>query len=68
VDGLEDEVPPVDFDPLGMDDNLHPHDLKHAMVGERRHSNDRRQGEGEPPGEERRKGARRDHDEQGEEQ
>jgi C4-dicarboxylate transporter DctQ subunit len=68
VDGLADEVPPADFDPLGMDDNLHPHDLKHPMVGERRQSSDRRHGEGEPYGEERRKGARRDHDEQGEEQ
>jgi C4-dicarboxylate transporter DctQ subunit len=36
VDGLEEEVPPVDFDPYGMDDNLHMHDLKHTMVRRRR--------------------------------
>jgi C4-dicarboxylate transporter, DctQ subunit len=36
VDGLEDEKPPVDVDVYSMDDNLHPHDLKHTMVGERR--------------------------------
>ena len=36
VDGLEEEKPPVDFDPYGMDDNLHMRDLKHTMVGENR--------------------------------
>jgi C4-dicarboxylate transporter DctQ subunit len=36
VDGLEDEKPPVDVDVLSMDDNLHPHDLKHTMVGDNR--------------------------------
>jgi C4-dicarboxylate transporter, DctQ subunit len=36
VDGLEDEVPPVDVDFYGMDDNLHPHDLKHTMLGDER--------------------------------
>ncbi len=36
VDGLEDEKPPVDVDVYGMDDNLHPHDLKHTMVGDNR--------------------------------
>jgi C4-dicarboxylate transporter DctQ subunit len=36
VDGLEDEVPPVDVNLYGMDDNLHMHDLKHTMLGERR--------------------------------
>ena len=41
VDGLEDEVPPVDVNLYGMDDNLHMHDLKHTMLGERR-AGDRR--------------------------
>ena len=35
VDGLEDEKPPVNVNLYGMDDNLHMHDLKHPMVGER---------------------------------
>lgn len=43
VDGLEEEHVPVDVDVYSMDDNLHPHDLKHEMVGERRHGSDRRQ-------------------------
>ena len=34
VDGLEDEKPPVDLDVYAMDDNLHPHDLKHTPLGE----------------------------------
>lgn len=34
VDGLEDEIPPVDVDVYAMDDNLHMHDLKHKMVGQ----------------------------------
>ena len=38
VDGLEDEKPPVDVDVYSMDDNLHPHDLKHTMVGDNRRS------------------------------
>jgi C4-dicarboxylate transporter, DctQ subunit len=38
VDGLEDEKPPVDVNLYGMDDNLHPHDLKHTMVGDNRRS------------------------------
>ena len=36
VEGLEDEVPPVDIDVYSMDDNLHMHDLKHRMIGENR--------------------------------
>jgi len=36
VDGLEEEVPPVDVNPYGMDDNLHMRDLKHPMIGENR--------------------------------
>ncbi|HJW24522.1 MAG TPA: TRAP transporter small permease [Rhodocyclaceae bacterium] len=43
VDGLEEEHVPVDVDVYSMDDNLHPHDLKHEMVGERRDGGDRRQ-------------------------
>ena len=39
VDGLEEKTPPVDFDPYGMDDNLHMHDMKHTMVGENRRRN-----------------------------
>ena len=42
VDGLEEETPPVDVDFYGMDDNLHMHDLKHPMVGDRRSGEDRR--------------------------
>lgn len=34
VDGLEEEMPPADFDPYGMNDNLHMKDLKHPLVGE----------------------------------
>ena len=34
VDGLEDETLPVDIDVYGMNDNLHPHDLKHPILGE----------------------------------
>jgi C4-dicarboxylate transporter DctQ subunit len=40
VDGLEEEVPPVDVDVLSMDDNLHMHDLKHTMVGDNRRKKD----------------------------
>jgi C4-dicarboxylate transporter DctQ subunit len=40
VDGLEEEKPPVDVDVYSMDDNLHPHDLKHTMVGEDRRKAD----------------------------
>ena len=36
VEGLEDEKPPVDVNPYGLDDNLHPHDLKHTMIGDNR--------------------------------
>jgi C4-dicarboxylate transporter DctQ subunit len=43
VDGLDAEKVPVDIDPYGMDDNLHMHDLKHDMVGDRRSGRDRRQ-------------------------
>ena len=36
VDGLEQEPPPIEVDVYSMDDNLHPHDLKHTMVGDDR--------------------------------
>ncbi|MBU1365892.1 MAG: TRAP transporter small permease [Gammaproteobacteria bacterium] len=36
VDGLDDEVLPVDIDVYSMDDNLHPHDTKHVMIGDDR--------------------------------
>ena len=49
VDGLEDEKPPVDVDVYSMDDNLHPHDLKHTMVGDNRRTRK------EPVAEDRRK-------------
>ena len=67
VDGLEDETPPVDFDPYGMDDNLHMHDLKHEMVGERRSGDERRKAAGKPD-DERRHGERRTAGKQGDEQ
>lgn len=41
VDGLEDEVLPVDVDVYGLDDNLHPHDLKHTMLGENRRTEEK---------------------------
>lgn len=40
VDGLDEEKPPVDVDVYSMDDNLHPHDMKHTMVGEDRRKAD----------------------------
>ena len=61
VDGLEEEVPPVDFDPYGMDDNLHMHDLKHTMTGDRRTGDERRNPvEDSRIGSERRAAQRRD--------
>jgi len=61
VDGLDEVVEP-DFDPLAMDDNLHMHDLKHPMVGERRAGEDRRHEAGERPEGERRHEERRQGD------
>jgi C4-dicarboxylate transporter DctQ subunit len=61
VDGL-DEVLEPDFDPLAMDDNLHMHDLKHPMVGERRAGEERRHEAGEKPEGERRHEERRQGD------
>ncbi len=45
VDGLEEEVPPVDVNLYGMDDNLHMHDLKHPMVGQKKSSGDKKGGQ-----------------------
>jgi len=59
VEGLEDEIPPVNFDPYGMDDNLHMHDLKNAMVGDRRFVERRNPAVDARAGEERRSGERR---------
>lgn len=36
VDGIEEDHLPVDVNVYDMDDNLHPHDLKHVMIGENR--------------------------------
>jgi len=68
VDGLEDETPPVDVDFYAMDDNLHMHDLKHPMVGERRSGSDRRHDGGSKPASERREAERRHPDDKGEQQ
>ena len=68
VDGLEDEVPPVDVDPYRMDDNLHMHDLRHTMVGDRRSGEERRSDAGSKPESDRRQGERRTHDDKGEQQ
>ena len=34
VDGIEEEGMPVDVNPYEMDDNLHPHDIKHTHMGD----------------------------------
>ncbi len=61
VEGIEEDNVPVDVDPYGMDDNLHMHDLKHPMMGERRAGEDRRH-DTAPVDEEHRKGERRTRD------
>jgi C4-dicarboxylate transporter DctQ subunit len=65
VDGLEDETPPVDVNLYGMDDNLHMHDLKHPMLGERRAGTDRRHDAEPSPDQERRQAERRHPDDKG---
>ena len=65
VDGLEDETPPVDVNLYGMDDNLHMHDLKHPMIGERRTAEDRRRGESGTQENERRAAERRNDGDKG---
>ena len=68
VDGLEEEVPPADVDFYGMDDNLHMHDLKHPMVGDRRGGGDRRHQVDTTHDPERRQGERRTNDDKGDQQ
>ena len=34
VDGIEEEVLPVDANPYDMGDDLHPHDMKHQQYGD----------------------------------
>ena len=34
VDGIGEEAVPVDVNPYEMDDNLHPHDLRHKTLGQ----------------------------------
>ncbi len=68
VDGLEEETPPVDVDVYGMDDNLHMHDLKHTMVGDRRSGEERRRDAAGKPDPERRQGERRTNDDDGDQQ
>jgi C4-dicarboxylate transporter DctQ subunit len=36
VEGLDEEKPAVDINPYGLDDNLHPLDLKHPLIGDNR--------------------------------
>ena len=57
VDGLEEVEPPVAV--YNMPDNLHMHDLKHPMVGDRRSGEDRRRTAGAKRSPERRQGERR---------
>ena len=68
VDGLEEEVPPAGVDYYGMDDNLHMHDLKNPMVGDRRSGEDRRQADAGPAEPARRHDQRRKADDQGDAQ
>jgi C4-dicarboxylate transporter DctQ subunit len=65
VDGLEEVVPPVDVDFYGMEDNLHMHDLKHTMVGDRRSGEERRHEAGKEPDPERRHDERRNKNDEG---
>ena len=64
VDGLEEVEPPVSV--YNMADNLHMHDLKHPMVGDRRSGEDRRQIAGGKRTPERRQGDRRTQGDEGE--
>jgi len=68
VEGLEEEKPAVDTNPYGLDDNLHMHDLKHPMLGERRSGEDRRHGDGNATEGERRQAERRKEDNNGDQQ
>lgn len=42
VEGIEEDKVPVNVDPYGMGDNLHPKDMKHDLIGERRSGAERR--------------------------
>ena len=42
VDGIEEVRIPVDYDPFELDDELHPHDLKHGITREGREKEDRK--------------------------
>jgi C4-dicarboxylate transporter, DctQ subunit len=68
VDGLEEVVPPADVDFYGMDDNLHMHDLKNPMLGDRRSGDDRRHADNGTADPERRHDQRRSPDDKGEAQ
>lgn len=68
VDGLEEVVPPADVDFYGMDDNLHMHDLKNPMIGDRRSGEERRHADNGTAGPERRHDQRRSPDGKGEAQ
>ena len=50
VEGIEEESVPVDVNPYDMDDNLHPHDLKHTMLGDDRRSHGERRSENQGHG------------------
>ena len=66
VDGLEEVEPPVDI--YSMADNLHMHDLKHTMVGDRRSGDERRHQAGTKPDPERRQDERRKENDKGDQQ
>ncbi len=68
VDGLEDVTPPVDVNLYGMDDNLHMHDLKHSMVGDRRSGGERRHDEASADVERRAAQRRASNDSEGDQQ
>ncbi|HEX6736511.1 MAG TPA: TRAP transporter small permease [Azonexus sp.] len=65
VEGLDEEKPAVDLNPYGLDDNLHMHDLKHPMMGERRSGEERRHDDGPAPDAERRQAERRTNNNEG---
>ena len=65
VEGLDEEMPAVDINPYGLDDNLHMLDLKHPLMGERRSGDERRHGDGELPEGERRQAERRNDNNEG---
>ncbi|MFA7292235.1 MAG: TRAP transporter small permease [Rhodocyclaceae bacterium] len=70
VDGLDEEkpVPDVNLNPYSMDDNLHMHDLKHTMLGERRSGDERRADTAQTADDERRQAERRSAGKEGDQQ